>query len=283
MGRPTASRPWRALLVAATVALAACTAEAPDPIQSLAPSDRSGPIAGPPLGPTVRFDKGELSDDSTILTLRFVGGREFAVDDRCSTAYAGWAAQVGETLEAEVIDVTPRAPAVEGQGCDLVGHSRSVSVRLESPFLGSRLHDRGGDMHFVRRPAGLIELRALPGAWVLRSEGDVQESPTGRWEQTYSPRANPNPGTSKGKLDLYQAFGGPAGVSGGEEIRTVKVNGRDATLYRFAPDGELVLVWQLGADGLALVANEAEFPVRQLIALAESARAPFSVGATCSP
>ena len=37
------------------------------------------------------------------------------------------------------------------------------------------------------------------------------------------------------------------------------------------PDGELVLVWTLGTDGLALVANETDFSVGELISLAESA------------
>ena len=49
------------------------------------------------------------------------------------------------------------------------------------------------------------------------------------------------------------------------------VNGRRATQYRHAPNGELVLVWRLGNDGLALVAYEQQFSIDELIALAESA------------
>jgi hypothetical protein len=84
--------------------------------------------------------------------------------------------------------------------------------------------------------------------------------------------ANPDAGTSKGKVDLYQAFDGPVNVTGGDQQGTVTVNGRAATLYRNAPDGELVLVWRLGSDELALVANETDFPIDRLIILAESAR-----------
>ena len=72
-------------------------------------------------------------------------------------------------------------------------------------------------------------------------------------------------------IDFYQAFDGPVNVSGGEEHRTVTVNGVPASLDRFAPDGELVLVWSLGHDGLALVADETDLSVEDLVALAESA------------
>jgi hypothetical protein len=51
----------------------------------------------------------------------------------------------------------------------------------------------------------------------------------------------------------------------------VVVNGQPATLYRWPPNGELVLVWRLGNDGLALVAYEQQFSVDELIALADSA------------
>ena len=84
----------------------------------------------------------------------------------------------------------------------------------------------------------------MPG-WTLKLERDVEESPTGRWQRTWTRAGAPDPQTSKGKIDLYQAFGGPADVTGGDEISHVLVNGNDATLYRFAPDGELVLVWGL--------------------------------------
>jgi len=86
--------------------------------------------------------------------------------------------------------------------------------------------------------------------------------------------ATPLDGPSKGKIDLFQAFGGPAGITGGEEVRSVEVNGTPATLYRYAPDGELVLVWALGDYGLALVVNETDFPPETLIELAESAISP---------
>jgi hypothetical protein len=146
-----------------------------------------------------------------------------------------------------------------------------VTVPLAQPFLGARVRDLAGGTNFVRRPAGLVDLHGLPASWLLRSEGDVEGSPTGRWLRTYSPLAQPNIATSENKLDFYQAFGGPADVSGGDAEQAVTVNGQIATLYRSSTDGELVLDWTLGTNGLALDANDADFSVAQLIQLAESA------------
>ena len=101
----------------------------------------------------------------------------------------------------------------------------------------------------------------------------VEESPTGRWQRTWTKGGAADPGTSKGKIDLYQAFDGPANVTGGDEVRDVQVGGTPAKLYRNT-DGELVLVWTLGTDGLALVVNEADFPSDDAIRLAETVRIP---------
>jgi hypothetical protein len=124
-------------------------------------------------------------------------------------------------------------------------------------------------VHLLRAPDRLAQLTALPATWLQTSEGDVQDSPTGRWRRTYTQEgaATPNGAT----LDLYEAIGGPVEVTGGDDERQVTVNGTDATLYRHATSGELVLVWSLGGDGLALVANEKDFTESALIALAESA------------
>jgi hypothetical protein len=63
-------------------------------------------------------------------------------------------------------------------------------------------------------------------------------------------------------------------VSGGEMVQQVEVNGAPAMQYYSAPTGEVVLVWRLGNDGLALVADEQKFSVDELFALAESATPP---------
>ncbi len=136
------------------------------------------------------------------------------------------------------------------------------------------MEDLAGYVHFVRPPDGLAELTGLPGDWQLRSQHDVEESPTGRWLRVYAPTADPALDGSKGHVDFYQAFGGAANVSGGDEHRDVTVNGKPALLYRNPPDGELVLVWLLEGNGMALVANEADFSADALIKLAESAELP---------
>ena len=270
-------KPFAAALLC--VLLAGCGA----PVPSLTPAGSSGPATQPdslalpsqtvssPAGLLVPFDSAVLMDGNRVLTLHFVGGRLYSASDPCSRAYAGWAQRDGDVLDAAVVDVTPPPPGGP-IACTLEGYDRTVSIPLAQPYLGSRVQDRAGDVHFVRQPAGLVELHGLPASWLLRSEGDVKGSPTsGRWLRTYSPLAQPDTGTSKNKLDFYQAFDGPADVSGGDAEQAVSVNGQTATLYRSTTDGELVLDWMLGTNGLALDANEADFSVAQLIQFAESA------------
>jgi hypothetical protein len=256
-------------LTVVAVALLACDGAllTTEPASTQPPPVISVPGSTPPPGGIVPFSKAELGDGNQVLTIDFVGGRFSASGDPCSRDYAGSAEAVGDRLAVAVVDVKPPRPNVI---CSAEGYERSVAVRLPAPFVGSRIDDRAGYVHFLRAPAGLAELRGLPAGWLLRAETDVADSPTGRWLRTYSPAAVPPTGTSKGRIDLYQAFGGPASISGGEEQRTVTVNGQRATQYRSTPDGELVLVWMLGTDGLALVANEADFSVETLVELAES-------------
>jgi hypothetical protein len=239
------------------------------------PGATLGLTTTPPPGTRSAFDSASLSADGRTLTLAFVGAQSFSLDNPCSAAYTAWAEAVGDVLYAGVVDVTPPQPTLPPNVfCDAVGYERTASVQLPEPFEGARVEDLAGYVHFVRPPDGLVELTGLPSAWQLRSQRDVEESRTGRWQRVYAPTADPPPGESKGHVDFYQAFGGAANVSGGDEHRDVSVNGKPALLYRNPPDGELVLVWLIGPNGMALVANEADFSADALIRLAESAELP---------
>jgi hypothetical protein len=248
---------------------------APDtPLPASPPPAR---LTSPPPGQITRFETAAFSADRRTLTLHFVGGPEYSASDPCSIAYSGWAEAAGDVLYAAVVDVTQRVRPPEAptpQACDAMGHGRTVSVALAAPFSGGRLVDLAGYVHLLRTPDGLVELHGLPAGLALQSASDVEDSPTGRWLRVYTPSTPPQQGTSKGRLELYQAFGGPVEVSGGDEVRSVLVNGQPATLYRLSADGELVLVWTLRGDGLAIVANEADFSTDALIRLAESATLP---------
>ncbi|MCI0582419.1 MAG: hypothetical protein L0227_05905 [Chloroflexi bacterium] len=183
------------------------------------------------------------------MNLRFVGGPEFY--------------QV--VFEAN----KPR----EGTFCTLEGHDRRLSLALEPPFLGSRIHDLSVDeIRFVRPPRGLWE-PTLPAGWELQRAEDVVESPSGRWLRIYATDAAAAADRRR-HLELYQAFQHDVGVTGGDEITSVEVNGTSATLYRYAPEGELVLTWMAGGDGFALVAYEDLFPIEALITLAETMKPP---------
>lgn len=223
-----------------------------------------------------------LSKDGRRIKLDFVGGRPYSPNDPCSVDYAATVAVVEEVLEVGVQESRRPAPS-EGTACDAMGHARSLEVRLDEPFTGSVWRDLNGYVHFLAPPDGLVELAGLPDGWELRAQRDVEDSPTGRWERTYSP--DPSLADETKSVVLYQSFDGPVNVTGGSEESQVVVNGRPATLYRHAPNGELVLVWRLGNDGLALVAYEQQLSIDELIDLAESASPvpPSASGGTWGP
>ncbi len=283
------------LALVAALILAGCSGSVPTPTSSpsmsspqaspstapgTAPSPSTTPaaVAGLPSWPPqpdrdfryVPIDKLTLSEGGRHLSLDFVGAREYAADDPCSAEYKASVTVVDGVLEVGV-EESRRPAAAEGTLCDAMGYARNLQVDLQEPFTGSVWRDLNGYLHFLAPPDGLVELAGLPDGWLLRAQRDVEESPTGRWERTYSPDPSPSPARS---VVLYQSFDGPVNVTGGDEAPDVVVNGQPATLYRWPPTGELVLVWRLGNDGLALVAYEQQFSVDELIALAESATLP---------
>ena len=209
-----------------------------------------------------------LSKGGRYLSLDFVGARAYSSNDPCSADYEATVTVVDDVLEIGV-EESRRPTPTEGTACDAMGYARSLRVDLNEPFTGSVWRDLNGYLHFLAPPDGLVELAGLPDGWELRAQRDVEESLTGRWERTYSP--DPLLVDATQSVVLYQSFEGPVNVTGGTEERQVVVNGRPAILYRWPPNGELVLIWRLGNDGLALVAYEKRFSVDELIALAESA------------
>jgi hypothetical protein len=159
--------------------------------------------------------------------------------------------------------------------CDAVGYRRSLAVDLDGPFAGARLVDMGGYVHFLRAPDGLAEIRGLEDRWDLLREGDVPGSRAGRWQRTWSPLQELPAQSGPGRIDLYQAYGGPVEVTGGDGTgEAITVNATPATLYRSPESGELVLVWTIDGTELALVANQGDFSEPDLIRLAESVVLP---------
>jgi hypothetical protein len=262
-----------ALVVAVVLMLGGCG----DPISSALGLPSTVDRQPQPGDRRVQIDDLELSEDERTVRLRFTGGPPFDRDDPCSTDYVAVGEVRDGVLEIAVIETVssgellPQQPNDDGVLCDAMGHPRTLEIELAEPFLGSTVRDLSGNVRFLSAPEGLVELAGLPDGWTLRSENDVGGSPTGRWQRHYAP-SDDEPGEgSRGALDFYQAFGGPVNVSGGDEQRSVQVGAATGTLYRQAPSGELVLVWDLDGTGLALVANEADFPEDVLIDLAASA------------
>ena len=257
---------------------------------TVAPRARPGPGAdvpsplasGPPADgdELITIDEVTLSEDGQSVRLDFVGGPPFDPLNACSNDYAAWAAIVDDHLEVAVFVVEhATVPLLPMQGCPDIGYNRSLQVDLAAPFTGHRVVDRSGSTHFVARPPDLVEID-LPERWQLVAERGLPGSRTGQWRRTYSVHAPPPPVRDGGRLDLYQTFDAPAGVSGDVRQPPLIVDGNPAILYR-SGDGELVLVWRFGEHGLALVANEADFSVAELVTIAESARLPG--GATVPP
>jgi hypothetical protein len=245
------------------VALAASACE------QVAPAVQQEPIWG---SDPVRIDTVTLADDRHAVRVEFTGGKEFDPGDPCSVAYEGRVRVDGEELQIAVVAQAHPMPLAEGTGCDAIGYPRDLVIALEEPFAGTRIHDLAGYIILLEPPDELAELTALPAGWQLCDEGSLSESPTGRWSRTYAPAENG--GCGKSRLELIQAFDGPAGVSGGELQPSVSINGTDATFYLWEPTGEMILVWSLGAHGVALVGNLADFSREEFIALAESVALP---------
>ncbi len=233
------------------------------PRATSAPTPTDGPIRNDKYTP---ISKLVLSADGRRIDVTFVGAKVFAAKDPCSADYAATTKVVNGVLEVGIF--VSRVPPGGGRNCDSIGYQRRLTADLTTPFTGTTWRDLFGPYtHFLAAPAGLVRI-AVPDGLKLVRERDVEDSETGRWERTYAPTADAPPERT---LVLYQAFDGPVNVTGGEETRQVTVNGRAATLYRNPPNGELVLVWDLDGDGLALVGFEPTFTATSLIALAESA------------
>lgn len=225
-----------------------------------------------PEGPRVTsLDSWTFSSDRRSITVGFTGGREFDPDDPCSIAYRGTAAIDGDELAIGIYAKPFPGDVPKDLMCTMEGHSRSLMLDVGAPFHGTRIRDLAGQVFFLEAPPGLVQIIGLPEGWVLQSARSLPESPTGRWARVYAPRGHVGlTGSSVGQVELIQAFGVPANVSGGDLHPDAMVNGETATLYFWAPAGEFVLVWKVGADGVALVGNLADFSREEFIALAES-------------
>jgi hypothetical protein len=276
-------RTWAAM--AASLALLAVVVGAyvvfssepgPRPPAAASPTAAVSPTAGSPgdLPEWARltwFDTVTLSQDRRTAILSFIGGPEYSPTDPCSVDYDARAAIVGDTLTIALFSVDrPTVPLPPLVACPGIGYQRSLEIELSEPFTGYRVEDLAGHVHFLSRPDGLIEL-SLPDGWVMHDETDISMSPTGRWRRTYSPLDRVPRGGGSGRLDLYQAFDGPTYVLDGDDRTLVDVNGAPAVLWRSFTPGEFGIQWMHGRDGLAILANEADFSDEQLIALAETA------------
>jgi len=264
-----------AVIVAAGLLAVAC-ALGPTPTgvtEATASPENLANGPNPPPGEALRVDLITLSEDGRTVTIQFVGGKDYDPDDPCSNHYFGWARDVDGVLQVKVVDDTPPFPPLpEGFACDAVGYGRTISLELDRPFLGDRAQGLAGPIHLLRPPAGLVEL-PLPNGWTLQNSAQDVGAPPLQWSRRWTLDGTDGTGDA-GQVVLQQRFGGPSSTTGGDEVREVRVNGSEARLFHQPESGELVLVWMSDGDGLALVANEADFPVDQLIKLAEGVTRP---------
>lgn len=232
-----------------------------------------GAFAGP-AGPAAPIDNVTLGGDGRSVHVDFIGGREFDVNDPCSIAYDGTAKVVGDGLE---IGIYPQQhPMAQGGAvCTMEGHARSIDLSLDEPFNGVLVHDVSGQTLLLAPPPDLAVIGELPDGWKLRREESLHGSLTPRWQRIWSPDPGPWLSDRASMLTLIQAFGGPVETIGGDQISSVQVGGQPARLAQNPPSGELVLVWSLEEDELALVGNLRDFTPDELRRLAESVTLPF--------
>lgn len=235
------------------------------------------PIGGEPAplpDRPVSFENVILAEDGGSVRVDFVGGQEFDPDNPCSVAYKGTAEVIDEELEVGIFAEPHPKSLPPDAGCDAIGHPRSLTLQLEQPFDGTVVRDLAGQVFSLEPPAGLAHVGALPHGWELRREGNLLGSSTPRWERVWSPDPDPWPAEGDRMLTLIQAFGGPVNTTGGDVQPSVEINGQRATFYLHSPTGEMVVVWELGDDELALVGNLENFSETEFTALAESVTLP---------
>ncbi len=220
------------------------------------------------------FENVVLADDRRSVRVDFTGGEEFDPENPCSVAYHGTAEFGGEELEIGIYAEQHPKPLPPDTGCDLIGYPRTLALALDEAFTGSIVRDLAGQVFMLEPPDELAQIGAVPDGWEMRREGNLLGSRTPRWEQVWSPDPDPWPAEGDSMLTLYQAFGGPVNTTGGDPQPPVEVNGQSATFYLHPPTGEMVVVWGLGDDEVALVGNLHDFSQDEFIALAESVTLP---------
>ncbi len=263
-----------AVVVLAVVA-AACSAGPGAPPSSPKPYEQTfGPDypPEPPADQQTRVDDATISADGRTLTLSFTGGLAYTPGDFCSTDYAPWVATAGPDLQVAVVLVPhpDQATAPPNVACAAVGHGYTFHLLLPAPFTGSTVHDVAGGTLWVRPPSGLAEPQVLPSGWQLQWSGDEPAAEPPLWVRVYAPAGSHVTGSNRGRgqLDLYQAFGAATQIGGGPERSTVQIGGSPGVLLREPESGELLLQWMVGPDGVALVGNEADMTLDQLLAIA---------------
>jgi hypothetical protein len=229
--------------------------------------------AAPPPGDRVRIDDASLSADSRTLTADFIGGPGYSPTDFCSTDYEPWVGIDGDVLLVGITKLAHPEQATAGpnMACAAVGYPYSFDLRLPGQFLGSTVRDLGGSTLWVREPRGLVTPRVLPAGWDVQLSQDEPTLVPALYVRVYAPAGSnieaPNRGA--GQLDLYQAFGAPTNIGGGSERHDVVVQGQPAVLWRDAGLGELLLQFVVAGDGVALVANEADLSIDELLKIAD--------------
>lgn len=239
------------------IALAACAGVEPE-----------APLPAAPK--LVRIDTVALAGDRRSVSVDFAGARQFDPSNPCTAAYEGTAEVDDEELVIGVYEQPHPGSLPEGVACDSMGHPRSLVLPLEQAFDGMRIRDLAGQVLLLDAPERSARIMALPAGWELRREGSVGESMTPRWSWVYSPDPDPWPADGSPLVQLYQAFGGPVKTTGAARQADVEVNGTPAAFYVYPPAGEMVLVWSLGPDELALVGYRDDFSEEEFIELAES-------------
>ncbi len=225
-----------------------------------------------PSGDLVEVHDAVISDDSLALTISFTGGSAYSPDDFCSTDFGTWVAPNGDALDIAVYVVPhpERATAPPDVGCTGVGHGYTYRLVLARPFAGSTIRDLSGGTLWVREPPGLVTPGLLPNDWQLQLSEDAPMARPPLWTRVYAPAHIAAPNRGSGQLHLYQAFGAATNIGGGTERQALDVNGTPGVLLRDPSLGELLLQWTVGGDGVALVANEADLTIDQLLGIARA-------------
>ena len=218
------------------------TAAAPDAFDSFGPGS---------------WQAARTNHDGTVLTVFFVGGKEYDEANPCSVRYVPDVAETQTEVRVRIQAVHPRRaePSPSRLICTSEGYFRHIDAPLAQPLAGRTvIEDQFNRPQPVFDGTTLADATWVPDGWTAGYEGS-RSTPWPVWHRTWFP-----PGaavTVNGTCSAQTGLGldeGPAALATSyqrPDDTLEDVHGNTAR-YGVKPDGTTTLAWQENGQGLVV-------------------------------